>query len=640
MAEKNSLLDVLLPPQADGEELLLGNLRELLLRGAGARSIARAVRPQGGRQEGGTTKVLSGYVPKVLGDVASLPARAIEGAREYAEGGEPPVGPALEVALGTMGASLPFRPAGSGVVLGAGAYGPVFGKMKELKAAGFPPEVVNHAFTETLANWKGSPLDQIIAKATEKVIEKAPKKESSMDLSSLVGEPPAGKPTLATPKAWYTGKSHEQIVDELVKLHAVDENAYLTKLKSLPDDVSLAVAGDVGDALASKKPWYQYGDGEFKDPETLADDLLYLESQGEPYKAQYEKKLAALPHDLWKQVLEYMPGGNKESMLGAKATSVPITEEGISSKLASNPGASIFDVAGVDPKKLSAPNYDMEISHVLEALQSGEAKSGVEAIEGLIDAGITSASKTDLLKAWQKYKESHPKPAKAEVALGNPADPLPQYKPKGPSSLEPQLPPEVDAATLELWRGQSPYSTPAFRGIGQPTRQMPSINGNYPQNVSSGYFSAANPELSNLYAMDYGSGQYDMFGVGRRPQTAPLRLDTRDYYVMDAGGKNWGSAQTDAIYAMKKEMEKTGKRYKGVVMHNVWDEPGTKGKLDSPQTVYISLDPGTIRSASAQHNPAKYGQNDLLAGLAGAGLIAPGTVNLLLGEKPEKEEKK
>jgi hypothetical protein len=107
--------------------------------------------------------------------------------------------------------------------------------------------------------------------------------------------------------------------------------------------------------------------------------------------------------------------------------------------------------------------------------------------------------------------------------------------------------------------------------------------------VGSELFSTSNPELADDYAL--GS------------QIMPLKLNTKDYHVFDAKGSNWQYANKHAIF----EAEQLGK--KGVVLKNVIDNNGVDR---GPQTVYITLDPSTVRSKFAKFDPAKYGESGLL----------------------------
>ena len=119
-----------------------------------------------------------------------------------------------------------------------------------------------------------------------------------------------------------------------------------------------------------------------------------------------------------------------------------------------------------------------------------------------------------------------------------------------------------------------------------------------------GFYSTAHPDLAELYA---GSGQ------GIRPNILPLKINTNEYNVVDAQGKTWTTVNQPAI---EKAIEE-GK--KGIVIHNVWDEPDTKGTLSEPKTVFITLDPTTVRSKFAKFSEEGIGLNNLLA--SGAALV-------------------
>lgn len=248
-----------------------------------------------------------------------------------------------------------------------------------------------------------------------------------------------------------------------------------------------------------------------------------------------------------------------------------LTEEGIAQYLNDNPGASIFDIAGVG------------------------------------------------------------KPVTSKVASTY----TPQYEPPVANALRPELPPGATPIQLETWRATSPYTTPAFRGTGQPPRQRPEIEKRKgylspgPDSEHGAWFSAANPELSNMYAQYYHSGTHGT--QQRMPQSQPLMLDTRDYHVHDAQGFSWDTENAKAISAARK----AGKP--GVIIKNVQDEPNTSSTTGSsrlkPQTVYVTLPEGmgTARSKFAQFNPLYYGKNDLLASIAGS----LGLGNMLM---PRKED--
>lgn len=98
-----------------------------------ARRMQRSVRPEGGRQEGGATKVLDKYVPHVVGGLASLPQRALEASETRRMGGEYDPGPGIETALTVMGGTSFGAPAGA---VGSGFTAPLYhgSPMKGLRA--------------------------------------------------------------------------------------------------------------------------------------------------------------------------------------------------------------------------------------------------------------------------------------------------------------------------------------------------------------------------------------------------------------------------------------------------------------------------------------------------------------------------
>lgn len=164
------------------------------------------------------------------------------------------------------------------------------------------------------------------------------------------------------------------------------------------------------------------------------------------------------------------------------------------------------------------------------------------------------------------------------------------------------------------------YTTEAYRGVSQPSRQFPSIRGKSSGGTTGNeYFSTESARLADMYAREYRTGP------NQHPNIQPLALDTRDYLTYDAGGQSWSEVNDQAVAQARKE----GK--KGIIMQNVLDEPHSTNKL-GPQQVYITLDPGTLRSKFARFHPDKWGKNDLLGSFAGGSVIAG---NALLG----KEEK-
>ena len=89
---------------------------------AAAARTQQSVRPEGGRQEGTATKVLAGYVPNALDDMAHLPERAFGASEQLRATGEYDPGPAMETALLTLGAGTAFAPKGAVGMAGSHFY--------------------------------------------------------------------------------------------------------------------------------------------------------------------------------------------------------------------------------------------------------------------------------------------------------------------------------------------------------------------------------------------------------------------------------------------------------------------------------------------------------------------------------------
>lgn len=192
---------------------------------------------------------------------------------------------------------------------------------------------------------------------------------------------------------------------------------------------------------------------------------------------------------------------------------------------------------------------------------------------------------------------------------GAPIDPaLNAYDLEQAKLLMPKNP--VSEPERQARMAASPYQTPTFHGTHSP------FEGN---TVSGGeFFSTPNPKLSELYAGD--APVFDNYV----PQMLPLRLDTSKYHSVNAGGQTWDQINRFAVN------EARARKAPGVEIRNVLDEPQSGSHSDykeklPPQTVYITLDPSTVRSDKAQFDPSKFHLNDLLAAL-GLGLLAPGAM--------------
>lgn len=230
------------------------------------------------------------------------------------------------------------------------------------------------------------------------------------------------------------------------------------------------------------------------------------------------------------------------------------------------------------------------------ALQDGVAKSG----------------------GWFPSFESAQKAA-LEWATKQNAQKPPKFGELG-TSANPELPPEAGIKSEAQRRADAlagGYTTTAYRGTAKPTRQVPRTG------FDGEYYSTASPQLAEDYARNYRVGT---------PEIQPLKINTKDYLVVDGEGKKWKDVNRKAINEAKKQ----GKL--GVVLHNVLDEPKNTSH-HGPQTVYITLHNGlhTLRGKFAQFNPERFGERNLLAGLGGAAAVGP-AVNALGGAM--KEEKR
>jgi hypothetical protein len=112
---------------------------------AAARQKA-SVRPREGRGEGGTTKVLSEYLPHAINQMATLPERVTQASETMRTTGVYDPGPAVETALALYGANAPFiKPGSLGIFGGKGAY------LDEWMGYGSPDK--NVAFQNRLTNY-------------------------------------------------------------------------------------------------------------------------------------------------------------------------------------------------------------------------------------------------------------------------------------------------------------------------------------------------------------------------------------------------------------------------------------------------------------------------------------------------------
>lgn len=111
-------------------------------------------------------------------------------------------------------------------------------------------------------------------------------------------------------------------------------------------------------------------------------------------------------------------------------------------------------------------------------------------------------------------------------------------------------------------------------------------------------YSTANPDLADMYAGALTKHPGRIVPPNTFPQgatVAPLYVNPKDYHYYNADGGNWQVHNDRAI----KEAVKQGK--KGVIVDNVWDEPGSTKNLTKPNKVYITFASGapTVKSKFA-----------------------------------------
>jgi hypothetical protein len=174
----------------------------------------------------------------------------------------------------------------------------------------------------------------------------------------------------------------------------------------------------------------------------------------------------------------------------------------------------------------------------------------------------------------------------------------------------------VDEATRQQRRIDAGFTTPAYHGSKGWGSERPE------RTIQGQEFYSAPPELANMYAGVYPNNSPASWAeIGYdRSSVQPLYLNTKDFHVHDAGGKNW----SDPGANNRGIADARNKGAAGVTIKNVYDEPASTQYLGAPKDIHIAFDPTKIRSAFAQFDPTKLHLNDLLAGLgagAGGGLL-------------------
>lgn len=316
---------------------------------------------------------------------------------------------------------------------------------------------------------------------------------------------------------------------------------------------------------------------------------------------------------------------------------LPVVEEGTPSPFVK------FAEALHAPAKPGATKNYVKFAEALLQIKTSVAVEAFDSLSTKAKGGVVAAmAKTSpeefalFTDAYNAYKKtSAPNPFE-QAASGN-MDALvsaqEKYNPVTDIALDPNVSldhyqrakaakknlPEapVDEATRQQRRIDAGFTTPAYHG-------SKAWGAEHPERVVKGEeFYAAPPELADMYAGVYPGNTPEGWGemFYNRSSVQPLYLNTQDFHVHDAGGKNW----SDTGANNRGIADARNKGAPGVTIKNVYDEPASTQYLGAPKDIHIAFDPTKIRSAFAQFDPAKLHLNDLLAGLGagvGGGLLA------------------
>lgn len=150
---------------------------------------------------------------------------------------------------------------------------------------------------------------------------------------------------------------------------------------------------------------------------------------------------------------------------------------------------------------------------------------------------------------------------------------------------------------VKLTPVENPFTTDAYHGSPNAFRGT-EIAPSSRWTGNSEFYSTPNPDLANEYAAAtwYGGKQK----LQRSENVTPLKLDTKDYHTVDAKGKYWHEINDQAIF----DANQMGK--KGVIVKDVYDG------ANKPNTIYITLDPSTVRSKFAKFDPQHFHESGLL----------------------------
>lgn len=260
-----------------------------------------------------------------------------------------------------------------------------------------------------------------------------------------------------------------------------------------------------------------------------------------------------------------------------------ISEDDITQKLIADPGASIFDVAGIHP----TPAQDAKMA---------EHGAGVHEAYDLLGPPNNPETYTGFLRPidWMKETSFHPPENVANMAehyMGPIAQP--QNTIGDPTALGFNL-------NLPLFKGGS---------IERP-RQIPS---GMEKDYEKAFFLADDPWV----ASKYGNGINQYFA---RP-TNPAAID----WQAATGLTHYDSP----LHPMIEAARNAG--HDMLVVNNMRDVGGA-------QKQYLVLDPSIVRAPDAKFDPNKVGLNDILAGLGGATVVG-GAVAGSGGEAKAEEQK-
>lgn len=328
-----------------------------------------------------------------------------------------------------------------------------------------------------------------------------------------------------------------------------------------------------------------------------------LEKLFSPYKPQQTAAGNPLPPIASGEPLKTMTETPYEVMLHPHETSVPGTTWIDKANLVQKNGQWYLK-EGYQPTEALGKGYappvkpifdyekdDNGLYHVFDAMtgkthtvkdKESEAKAWINEQKAAA-MGLKPLALTDTIKdspiGW---------PAKNTPIAWDEAVPSPAIPARPPWMGEPL--PEAEREAARIAGG---YETPAWRGLRLHQGQDfgPVFSGDH-------MFSSNNPQLAEMYAGNLHQHPDQYVKENYIPQgstIAPFMLNTKDYHVADAQGKMWSSFNHKAI----DEALKLGK--KGVVIHNVWDEPHSTKNLSSPNTVYITFPEGlsTVKSKFA-----------------------------------------